>query len=104
MVGNEGGELQRATARNDMNVFFSELKGFSDEMTCTSDIIRWEGEGGTSYNNVIARWSEYFQKLLNVARDIEPEAMENIKQHMVNTVLDEQPTMNEMVKAMRSRD
>ena len=29
-------------------------------------------------NSVIARWSEYFQKLLNVPGDIEPEALENI--------------------------
>ena len=51
----------------------------------------------------IARWSEYFQKLLNVPRDIEPEAMENIHQlsHSVNTALDKKPTMDEMVRVIK---
>ena len=48
----------------------------------------------------MARWSEYFQKLLNVPRDIEPEMLENIRKRSVNTALDEKPTMDEMVRAV----
>ena len=48
----------------------------------------------------MARWSEYFQKLLNVPWDIEPDVLENIQKHSVNTALDEKPTMDEEVRAI----
>ena len=54
----------------------------------------------TDSKNVMARWSEYFQKLLNVPGDIEPEVLENIRKRSVNTALDEKPTMIEMVRAI----
>ena len=54
----------------------------------------------TDSKSVMARWSEYFQKLLNVPGDIEPEVMENIQKRSVNTALDEKPTMDEMVRAI----
>ena len=41
----------------------------------------------------MARWSEYFQKLLNVPGDIEPEVLENIQKRSVNTALDEKPVV-----------
>ena len=50
---------------------------------------------------VMARWSEYFQKLLNVPGDIEPEVLENIQKRSVNTALYEKPTMDEMVRAIK---
>ena len=37
----------------------------------------------------MARWSEYFQKLLNVPGDIEPEVLKNIQKRSINTALDE---------------
>ena len=49
----------------------------------------------------MARWSEYFQKLFNVPGDIEPEVLENIQRRSVNTALDEKPTMDEMVRAIK---
>ena len=49
----------------------------------------------------MARWSEYFQKLLNVPGDIEPEVLENIQKRSVNTAMDEKPTMDEMVSAIK---
>ena len=49
----------------------------------------------------MARWSEYFQKLLNVPGGIEPEVLENIQKRSVNTALDEKPTMDEMVRAIK---
>ena len=45
--------------------------------------------------------TSYFQKLLNVPGDIEPEAMENIQKRSVNPALDEKPTMDEMVRAIK---
>ena len=55
----------------------------------------------TDSKGVMARWSEYFQKLLNVPGDIEPEVQENIQKRSVNTALDEKPTMDEMVRAIK---
>ena len=48
----------------------------------------------------MARWSEYFQKLLNVPGDIEPEVLEDIQKRSVNTALNDKPTMDEMVRAI----
>ena len=43
----------------------------------------------------------YIQKLLNVPGDIELEVLENIQKRSVNTALDEEPTMDKMVRAMK---
>ena len=40
---------------------------------------------------VVARWSEHFQKLLNVPGDIDHEALDNIPQRITKTSLDEIP-------------
>ena len=47
------------------------------------------------------RWREYFQKLRNVPGDIKPKVLENIQKRSVNTALDEKPTMDEMVRAIK---
>ena len=44
---------------------------------------------------------KYFQKLLNVPGDIKPEVLENIQTRCVNADLDEKPTMDEMVRAIK---
>ena len=49
----------------------------------------------------MARWGEYFQKLLNGPGDIEPEVLENIQKISVNTALDEKPTMDKVVRAIK---
>ena len=49
---------------------------------------------------VVARWSEHFQKLLNVPGDIDHKALDNIPQHITKTSLDEIPTMDEMARAL----
>ena len=56
----------------------------------------------TFYANkrVVARWSEHFQKLLNVPGDIDHEVLVNIPQRIIKTSLDEIPTMDEMAKAI----
>ena len=51
----------------------------------------------TDRKSVMERWNEYFQKLLNVPGNIEPEALENIQKLSVNTALDEKPTKDDMV-------
>ena len=49
---------------------------------------------------VVARWSEHFQKLLNVPGDIDHEALDNIPQRIIKTSLDEIPTTDEMARAI----
>ena len=91
-------ELQRAADRNFYNglkeVWGSKKKGpfdlkSTDEMKTFSDS-----------NILVARWSEHFQKLLNVPNDIDHEALDNIPQRITKTCLDEIPTMNEMARAI----
>ena len=55
----------------------------------------------TDSKNVMARWSEYFQKLINVPGDIEPEVLETIQRRSVNIALAEKPTMDEVVRAIK---
>ena len=55
----------------------------------------------TYSKSVMARWSEYFQKLLNVPGEMEPEVLENVQKRRVNTVLVGTPTMDEMVRAIK---
>ena len=52
---------------------------------------------------VVARWSEHFQKQLNVPGDIDHEALDNIPQRITMTSLDEIPTMYEMARAIASQ-
>ena len=49
---------------------------------------------------VVVRWSEHFQKLLNVPGDTEHEALDTIPQRIIKTSLDEIPTMDEMARAI----
>ena len=49
---------------------------------------------------VVARWSEHFQKLLNVPGDIDHEALDNIMQRITKTGLGEIPTMAAMAIAI----
>ena len=49
---------------------------------------------------VVARWSEHFQKLLNVPGDIDHEVLDNITQGITKTSLDEIQTVAEMTRAI----
>ena len=95
-------ELQRADDRNDMKGFYSGLKEVWGPQT--KQPVHLKSSDGleifTDSKSVMARWSEYFQKLLNVSGDIEPAVLENIQKRSVNTALDEKSTMDEMVRAI----
>ena len=89
-------ELQRAADSINVKGFYNALKEVwgpvqlksTDEMETFSDS-----------KGVVARWSEHFQKLLNVPGDIDHEALDNIPQRIIKTSLDEIPTMDEMARA-----
>ena len=51
---------------------------------------------------VVARWSEHFQKLLNVPGDIDHVALDNIPQRVTKKSLDVIPTIAEMARAIAS--
>ena len=96
-------ELQRAADKNYMKVFYSGLKEVWGPQT--KQPINLESSAGletfTYSKSMMARWSEYFQTLLNVPGDIGPEAMENIQKRRVNTALDEKPTMDGIVRTIK---
>ena len=96
-------ELQRAADRNDMKGIYSGLKEVWGPQTKQPVHLK-SSDGSEMFTDskiVMARWSEYFQKLLNIPGDIEPEVLENIQKRSVNTALDEKPTMDEMVRAIK---
>ncbi|KAK2151573.1 hypothetical protein NP493_2600g00002 [Ridgeia piscesae] len=49
---------------------------------------------------IVARWSEPFQKLLNVPGDIDHEALDNIPECITKTCFDEIPTVEEMARTI----
>ena len=96
-------ELQRAADRNDTKGFYNGLKEVWGPQT--KQPVHLKSSDGfeifTDSKSVMARWSEYFQKLFNVLGDMEPGVLENIQKRSVNTALDEKPTMDEMVRAIK---
>ena len=74
-------ELQRAADRNDMKGFYSGLKEVWGPQT--KQPVHLKSSDGlkifTYSKSVMVRWSEYFQKLLNVPGDIEPQVLETYK-------------------------
>ena len=94
-------ELQRAAARNDMNGFYSGIKEVWRSKKGPIHLKSTDGmETLTDSKRVIVRWSEHFQKLLNVPGDLDHEPMDNIPQRITKTSRDEIPTMAEMVGAI----
>ena len=93
-------ELQRAADRNDMKGFYNGLKEvWGPKKKGPVHLISTDGmETFSDSKRVVARWSEHFQKLLNVPSDIDHEVLDNIRQCITKTSLDEIPTMDEMAR------
>ena len=77
-------ELQGAAGRNDIKGFYN---GREDVWVSKKKIpvhlkITDGMETFSDSKSVVARWSEHFQKLLNVPGDIDHEALNNIPQHI----------------------
>ena len=95
-------ELQRAADRNDIKAFYSGLKEvWGPKKKGPVQLKSTDGmETFPDSKRVVARWSEHFQKLLNVPGDIDQESLDNIPQRITNTSLDEIQTMDEMARAI----
>ena len=95
-------ELQRAADSNNMKGFYNGLKEvWGPKKKGPVQLKSTDGmETVSDSKRVVARWSEHFQKLLNVPGDIDHEALENIPQRIIKTSLDEIPTMDEMARAI----
>ena len=78
MVGNEG---RGAADRNYMNCFYSGLnKAWSPQTKQPVHMKSFDRvETFSDSKSGVARWSEYFQKFINVPGDIELEALEIIE-------------------------
>ena len=87
-------ELQGAADRNDIKGFYRGLKEpvplkSTDGMEIFSDCKR-----------VVARWSEHFQKLLNVPDDIDHEDLDKIPQCITKRSFDYIPTIADMARTI----
>ena len=73
-------ELQRAADRNTMKGFYNGLKEvWGPKKKGPVQLKPADGmETFSDSKRVVARWSEHFQKLLNVPGDIDHEALDNI--------------------------
>ena len=95
-------ELQRAADSNDMKDFYNALKEvWGPKKKGPVQLKSTDGiETFSDRKRVVARWSEHFQKLLNVPGDIDHEALDNIPQRIIKTRFDDIPTMDEMARAI----
>ena len=96
-------ELQRAADSNNMKGFYNGLKEvWGPKKKGPVKLKSTDGMETFSDSKIVvaAGWSEHFQKLLNVAGDIDHEALDNIPQSIIKTSLDEIPTMDEMARAI----
>ena len=95
-------ELQRAADRKDMKGFYRGLKEvWGPKKKGPVQLKSTVGmETFSDSKRVVARWSEHFQKLLNIPGDIDHKALDNIPQRITMTSLDEIPTMDEMARAI----
>ena len=97
-------DLQRAADSNNMKGFYNGLKEvWGPKRKGPVQLKPTDGmETFSDSKRVVARWSEHFQKLLNVPGDIDHEALDNIPQRITKTSLDEIPTMDDMARAIAS--
>ena len=97
-------ELQRAADSNNIKGFYNELEEvWGPKKKGLVQLKSTDGmETFSDSKRVVARWSEHFQKLLNVPGDIDHEALDNIPQRITKTSLDEIPTMDEMAREIAS--
>ena len=95
-------ELHRAADSNNMKGFYNGLKEvWGPKKKGPVQLKSTHGmETFSDRKRVVARWSEHFQKLLNVPGDTDHEALDNIPQRIIKTSLDEIPTMDEMARAI----
>ena len=95
-------ELQRAADSNNMKGFYCGLKEvWGPKKKGPVQLKSTDGmETFSDSKRVVARWSEHFQKLLNIPGDIDHEPLDNIPQRISKTSLDEIPIMDEMARAI----
>ena len=86
-------ELQRAADSNNMKAFYNGLKEmWGPKKKGFFQLKSTDGmETFPDSKRAVARWSEHFQKLLNVHGDIDHETLDNIPQRIIKTSLDEIP-------------
>ena len=94
-------ELQTAVDSNNIKGFYNGLKEvWRPKKKGPVQLKSTDGmETFSDSKRVVARWSEHFQKVLNVPGDIDHEALDNILQHIIKTSLDEILAMDEMARA-----
>ena len=95
-------ELQRAADSNDMKGFYNGLKEvWGPKKKGPVQLKSTDGkETFSDSKRVVARWSEHWQKLLNVPGDIDHEALDNIPQRIIKTSIHEIPTMDEVARVI----
>ena len=95
-------ELQRAADRNDKKGFYSGLtEVWGPKKKEPVHLKSTDGmETFSDSKRVVARWSEHFQKLLNVPGDIDHEALDTIPHRVTKTSLEEISTMANWARAI----
>ena len=94
-------EIEEYADKNDMKNFYSGLKEIYGPTTSSSPILNKDGTTLiTDKEDILKRWAEHFDSVLNHPSAINDEAINRIPQIPTNEALDTVPTQEELVKAI----
>ena len=95
-------ELQMAADRKDSKSFFDGLKAvFGPRSTGSTPIFSSDGTLLTDKQQILNRWAEHFQSVLNCPSSVSQEALDDIEQWPVLKSLSLTPSLAEVSKATR---
>ena len=102
-LSNKADEIQGYADRHDMKRFFDSLKTiYSPPTSGSSPILSADGAKLITDNNeIVERWAEHFNGVLNQPSSINDAAIQRLPQVAVNLDLDIPPSENEVAQAIK---
>ena len=94
-------ELQRFADTNDMKGFYQNMKTvWGPRVSHPDQLLASDGTTLlTEKQDLLARWTEHFSKLLNETPDIDVNIIENLSQAPIQDWMDECPDIDEIIEA-----
>ena len=102
-LSSKADEIQSFADRKDMKKFFDALKTvYGPQSSGTTPLLSADGTSLlTDKEAILKRWAEHFDNVLNRPSSINDDAVNRLPQVECNLLLDEFPTVDETVKAIK---
>ena len=95
-------ELQIAANKRDFKTFYHGLKAVHGPVHKASPSVKSkDGVTLTDPSEVLERWSEHFQEVLNQDSEFDMTVLDELPQYVVNTGLDDLPTLEEVQNSIK---